>query len=67
MKNIEVTMELRMCLEFKASEKEIRALEEGDIPKRIEEEFKKQNWYADSWHDFAVYDLDNQMDIVEWN
>lgn len=67
MTNIEVTMEQRMCLEFQATDEEIETLKKGYLPDRIEEEFSKRNWTADAWHDYAVYDCDNQKDLVEWD
>ena len=67
MRNIEVTLEQRMSFEFVATDEEVKALEMGIMPDRFQEKFDKANWGVDSWRDYAVYDYDNEKQIVDWD
>lgn len=66
MKNIEVTMTKRLCFDFKATNKEIRMLQDGDVPKRMQKEIDKANW-IEGWQEYAVYDRDKEEQIVDWD
>ena len=67
MKRIEITMEKRMALVFEATDEEVETLQKGVVPDRIQETFDKADWIKDSWQDYAVWDCDEEKQIIEFN
>lgn len=65
MRVVEVTLEKRMCLVFEASDEEVKALEEGYLPDRIEKAFDDADW-KEAAQDYAVWDCVKHKQLVDW-
>ena len=65
MRNVEITMTKRLAVDFDVTDEEIEMLRNGEVPDRIQEELDGMDW-NEGWQDYAVWDNDNEEQLVEW-
>lgn len=65
-RSIELTMTKRIAVDMEVSEEEIEKLQNGEVPEWIQKIMDSQNW-ADGWQDYAVWDIDNEEQLVDWS
>lgn len=65
-RSIELTMTKRIAVDMEVSEEEIEKLQNGEVPEWIQKIMDNQNW-TDGWQDYAVWDIDNEEQLVDWS
>ena len=70
MRKVEITVEktVRVAKTIRVTNKQLEMLRNGENPfdEEFEKELNKEYEKGEVWYDFAVYDVENEEQIVDW-
>lgn len=71
MRKVEITVEktVRVAKTVRVTNKQLEMLMDGENPfeEKFEKELDKEYKNGQAWYDFAVYDVENEEQLVDWS